>query len=156
MNDCDLELKGVYIIVLDRETLWNGLNDPEILQSCIKGCKKVECIEENRFVAEFKFKVGPIKKSFFAHLRVIDINLPDSFRLETCMDAGIAGDVYGTADVVLLELAEKQTRLNYYAEIDAKGWLGELGFKVLGSTAERYLKNFFDKIVLEIEQRERA
>ena len=40
---------GDYKILAHREAVWEALNDPDILGSCILGCESVEKIDETHF-----------------------------------------------------------------------------------------------------------
>jgi carbon monoxide dehydrogenase subunit G len=148
-----LTFSGVHLVPLSREDLWNSLNDPEVLQICIRGCDCVEKVSDDAFKALFRFKVGPISKTFSATLNVVDPNPPSGYTLQSDMAAGMAGSVSGKADVKLVSEGMNRTRLDYHAVVDASGWVGELGMRVLGSTAEKYMENFFDSLVFAAESR---
>ncbi len=142
-----LKFSGEHLVDMSAEELWITLNDPDVLQQCIKGCSEVTLIDQGRFCASFRLRVGPIKKTFKANMQVIDSNPPKQYRLVTDMNAGIAGAVNGTADVYLEEIGIEQTNLHYSAQINAKGWIGELGIKILGGAAVRYMERFFETLI---------
>ena len=155
-GNTELSFSGVHVIPLSREDLWGSLNDPEVLQICIRGCSLVEKVGDDAFKALFRFKVGPLSKTFSATLNVVDPNPPAGYTLHSDMAAGMAGSVSGKADVVLVSESVNRTRLNYHAVVDASGWLGELGIRVLGSTAEKYMENFFNTLVSATESGSRV
>ena len=146
-GNTELSFSGVHVVPLSREDLWGCLNDPEVLQICIRGCDCVEQIGDDAFKALFRLKVGPISKTFSATLNVVNPNPPSGYTLRSDMAAGMAGSVSGQADVSLESENKNRTRLSYHAVVDASGWIGELGVRVLGSTAEKYMENFFDSMV---------
>jgi len=150
----DLHIDGEHTVGLPPRELWLSLNDAQILQQCIKGCDQVERVGDNEFCATFKLRVGPFRKSLRAKLNVIDEYPPSRYRLVSTMDAGIAGKLKGIADVTLDQQGINNTRLRYVARINADGWIGQLGVKVLGKTAEKYMHQFFKSLVASIEDRE--
>jgi carbon monoxide dehydrogenase subunit G len=82
---------------------------------------------------------------------VVKTSPPEEYQLVSSMDAGIAGKLNGVADVQLEALGTQETRLRYRATIDVEGWIGELGVKLLGSTAEGYMQRFFDRMIENID-----
>ena len=150
----DLEIRGEHEVELPRTLLWKYLNDPEVLQRCIKGCESVELRGEGDYCASFKVRVGPLKKTFKADLKVINQNPPQKYQLNCVMNAGFAGNITGEADVELTETTSNNTRLRYEARAEVEGWIGELGVLVLGNAAERYMQRFFTQFVEIIEEYE--
>ena len=140
-----LEIQGEHVVNICRQQLWSFLNDADVLQQCIKGCESVVKLSDDEFEAEFRLRVGSFKKTFKANLAVSHINPPEEYRLESDINAGLAGNLNGIADVELESIHENQTKLIYRATINASGWLGGLGLKVLGSTAKRYMHQFFEE-----------
>jgi len=47
-----MQLTGEEIIDAPIEKVWQGLNDPEILRACIKGCTKIEKSNDTDFLIE--------------------------------------------------------------------------------------------------------
>ena len=155
-EDRALLLTGEHTIPVSRERLWRSLNDPETLQACIKGCQHVARIDEQNFEATFRFCVGPLKRLFKAQLQVQNADLPENYCLAVFMNAGVAGKINGVAEVALDAIDGENTKLSYTARIHATGWLGELGFMILGNKAERYMKGFFDNLIKAIGNFERG
>jgi carbon monoxide dehydrogenase subunit G len=148
----DLSIAGEHIVHLSRQKLWESLNDPEVLQRCVKGCNRVEQVKEDEFCAVFNIRVGPVHKEFSARLNVVETSPPGEYQLVASMDAGVAGKLKGVADVQLEALGSQETRLRYWATVDVEGWIGGLGVKLLGNTAERYMQRFFDRMIATIDE----
>ena len=58
------KMDGEMILPANRQQVWAGLNDPEVLRASITGCQKLERVSENAFVAEVKMKIGPVSSVF--------------------------------------------------------------------------------------------
>ncbi len=147
MTPPTLHIEAQHDIALSRQQLWASLHNPQILQQCIKGCDKLERVDENSFCATFKIRVGPLIRVFHAQLNIVNAKPLAEYRLLSTMDAGIAGKLSGVADVRLKPISNRETNLHYDAQVSIDGWLGKLGVNVLSSTAERYMQRFFDKMV---------
>ena len=37
-----MEMKGEQVVPAPQKTVWNALNDPEVLKACIPGCEELE------------------------------------------------------------------------------------------------------------------
>ena len=145
-----IDIEGSHVINLSRDLVWRSLNDPEILRRCIKGCDEVRKINDTEFEARFRFRIGPIKKSFSAILTVEYAFPPERYRLCSDLDGGAAGSASGSANVALEEIESNCTRLDYAAMIRIRGLIAELGGRMLSKTARHYMDKFFQKLVAEI------
>ena len=61
-----MEMKGDQLISADRQTVWEALNNPEILKACIPGCETLEKISDTELSATVVTKIGPVKAKFSA------------------------------------------------------------------------------------------
>ena len=59
-----MEMSGQHTIPAPRETVWEALNDPEVLKQCIPGCEEVNKTSDTSFDAKVSVKVGPVKAKF--------------------------------------------------------------------------------------------
>ena len=60
-----MDQSGEYRIAADREAVWSGLNDPDVLAQCIEGCQSLQQletarIEANRQVRYLSLGVSPV------------------------------------------------------------------------------------------------
>ncbi|MFZ1340282.1 MAG: SRPBCC domain-containing protein, partial [Paracoccaceae bacterium] len=44
-------LEGDTLIPADRRTVWQALNDPEMLRACIPGCQSLEKLSDTEFTS---------------------------------------------------------------------------------------------------------
>jgi len=54
-----MKLSGSYQINLEKQKVWEALNDPDILQKTIPGCEKFVKNSETEFTATATNKIGP-------------------------------------------------------------------------------------------------
>ncbi len=142
--------QGSHTVGIEAGTLWQALNDPDILQHCIHGCSSVEKLHGNEYLATFGVRIGPVKKDFAGRLTIVDADPPSRYRLQSVLDAGPAGTLDGHADVFLTPLPESHTRLDYTARVAATGWVSRLGRKLLGGAAQKYMDRFFARLVEKV------
>ncbi|WP_321342898.1 carbon monoxide dehydrogenase subunit G [Breoghania sp.] len=139
-----MDMKGEYRIPAPRETVWEALNDPEILKVCIPGCESLEKTSDNELAAEVTAKVGPVKAKFKGSVTFENINAPEGYTIAGEGKGGVAGFAKGGADVHLAEDGE-ETVLTYEAHAQVGGKLAQLGSRLIDSTARKMADEFFGK-----------
>ena len=96
-----MELTGEYKIPAPRQTVWEGLNDPETLKACIPGCEELEKSGDDSFAAKVKSKIGPVSAKFSGEVTLSDLNPPESYTISGEGKGGAAGFAKGSARVNL-------------------------------------------------------
>mgnify|MGYP001557234979 CR=1 FL=1 len=146
MSDTSIRIEYRYTLDYPRDHIWEKLNDPEILASCIRGCTHVSRENPTRFRAVIRAHVGEIKNYFIVDLDVDDTHAPDNYRLSSVVSAGFFGKVWGGAEVDLKEVSLRQSELHYVATITGRGLLGKALPLVEGVAVHR-VHEFFDLFV---------
>lgn len=137
-----MEMTGEQLIPADRETVWNALNDPEILKQSIPGCQTLEKSGEDGFEATVQAKVGPVKAKFKGAVTLSNIDAPNSYTISGEGKGGAAGFAKGSADVKL-EDAPEGTLLKYAVHAKVGGKLAQIGSRLVDSTAKKMANDFF-------------
>jgi uncharacterized protein len=140
-----MNMNGSQVIEASRETVWKGLNDPQILQACIPGCDKIESSSPTEMKATVVVKVGPVKASFAGEVTLSDLNPPESYRISGKGQGGFAGFATGGASVKLTALSPTQTQMDYTVDAQIGGKLAMLGSRLIDSTAQSLAGQFFTK-----------
>lgn len=130
-------------IPLDRQTVFDALNDLEILKKSIPGCEELTQISERELEALVVVKFGPMKASFNSNVEIDPSEGPGLFKLSGSGDAGVAGFANGGADVTLDENPDGTTALTYTVNIDISGKLAQVGGRLIEGTSKRLAKKFF-------------
>ena len=130
-------------IPLDRETVFQALNDLEILKKSIPGCEELTQISEKELEALVVVKFGPMKASFNSNVEIDPSQGPELFKLSGSGDAGVAGFANVGADVKLDENSDGTTLLTYTVNIDISGKLAQVGGRLIEGTSKRLAKKFF-------------
>jgi len=137
-----MNLTGERLIAASVEKTWEGLNDPETLKACIKGCESIESTGENEFAAALKIKIGPVNAKFKAKLFLENVQPMQSYTIRFEGQGGIAGFGKGSADVNLTD-QEGQTLLKYDANAKVGGKIAQVGSRLVDSAASKISEEFF-------------
>jgi carbon monoxide dehydrogenase subunit G len=124
------------------QTVWEALNDPEILRECIPGCESLDKKSDTEMSAVVSLKIGPIKARFNGEVQLINLNPPHSYTIQGEGKGGIAGFAKGGADVSLKEDGGA-TILTYAAKADVGGKMAQLGSRLITSTSKKLAGEFF-------------
>ncbi|MAW86878.1 MAG: carbon monoxide dehydrogenase [Phyllobacteriaceae bacterium] len=125
------------------ETVWQALNDPEVLKDCIPGCQELNKTSETEFEAVVTLKIGPIKAKFNGAVELTNLNPPHSYTITGEGKGGVAGFAKGGADVSLKEDGPDATILSYSAKADVGGKMAQLGSRLIQSTSKKLAGQFF-------------
>ena len=145
-----MEQTGEYTVPASRERVWEALNDPDVLQRCVEGCRSMEATGEGEFEAVVAAKVGPVKATFKAAIELQDVVAPESYRLQVGVKGGAAGFAKGSASVQLEELGAEETRMTYLVEGSIGGKLAQIGSRLVQAAARKMAASFFERFAVDI------
>ena len=138
-----MKLSGSYQIKLEKQKVWEALNDPEILKKSIPGCEDFKKDSETEFTATATNKIGPFNASFTGNIELKDINAPHSYVIEGSGNSPV-GFASGEAKVKL-ENSEGGTKLIYEVEANVGGKIAQVGSRLIDMTAKKMADIFFGK-----------
>ncbi|TDG19426.1 carbon monoxide dehydrogenase [Paraburkholderia silviterrae] len=139
-----MEFKGSQHISASRAVVWQRLNDPHTLRQCLPGCEQYELAEDGSYDAVIAAAFGPIKARFKGTARFADLREDTGYRIEGNGSGGIAGFGKLTADVQLEDIYGGTT-LHYAATAQLGGKLAQIGSRLVGSVANKFLADFFSR-----------
>ena len=148
-----MDMNGEYRIDAPRETVWESLNDPEVLRQCIPGCETVERHSESELTATAKIKIGPVKAKFTGVVTLSDLNPPESYTITGEGKGGAAGFAKGGAHVRLTPDGDDATVLHYDVHANVGGKLAQLGSRLIDSTAKKMSDEFFGRFAAAAHDR---
>ena len=149
-----MEIIGSYTINADKQSVWEALNNPDILQACIPGCETLEQSTDTSFDATASVKVGPVKAKFKGSVELQDLNPPNSYTIVGSGKGGIAGFASGEAKVTLSETADGDqpgTQLDYTVDAKVGGKLAQIGGRLIQGTAKKLADEFFESFKAKVE-----
>ena len=129
-----------------RETVWDKLNDPEVLKACIPGCECLEKTSDTEFLAVAVTKIGPVKATFKGKVTLTDLDPPNGYKISGEGDGGVAGFAKGGATRRRSTDKDGGTLLTYNVEAQIGGKLAQLGQRLINGAAKKIADDFFVRI----------
>ena len=136
-----MKLSGSYQINLEKQKVWEALNDAEILRKSIPGCENFIKNSDTEFTATATNKIGPFNASFTGDIKLKEINAPNSYVIEGSGNSPV-GFASGEAKVNL-EDDEGGTKLSYEVEANVGGKIAQVGSRLIDMTAKKMADIFF-------------
>ena len=138
-----MKLTGSYQINLEKQKVWEALNDPEILKKTIPGCEEFNKNSETAFTATATNKIGPFNASFTGDIELKDLDPPNSYKI-TGSGNSLVGFATGEA-LVKLKDSNEGTKLTYVVEANVGGKIAQVGSRLIDMTAKKMADIFFGK-----------
>jgi len=118
-----------------RQTVYEGLQDPEILARALPGTERLELVGESLYTGEMVVSVGPVTAARFdVSVELVDLVEPESFSM-IVGGKGKVGFVEGKADVRLEDHGE-ECLMVYRAELGIGGRVASVGQRLLDSVGK--------------------
>ena len=138
-----MKLIGSYQINLEKQKVWEALNDPDILKKTIPGCQEFKKNSETEFTATATNKIGPFNASFTGDIELTDLDPPNSYKIIGSGNS-LVGFATGEASVKL-EDSNEGTKLTYIVEAKVGGKIAQVGSRLIDMTAKKMADIFFGK-----------
>jgi carbon monoxide dehydrogenase subunit G len=146
-----MQFSGSVEIAAPRATVWDFVSDPEKMGSCGPGVETVETIDENKFLARAKVKVGPIAAKFTVDAEFVERIEPDRAVVRARGKApGSAVD--GTAEMSLRDGDQPDTTaMDWSADVQISGMMASLGARMIEGTAYKLIGETFTCVKSKLE-----
>ena len=138
-----MKLSGSYQIKLEKQKVWEALNNPEILKKAIPGCEEFIKKSDTEFTATAKNKIGPFNASFTGDIELKEIDAPNSYKISGSGNSPV-GFASGEANVKLEDI-NGETNLIYTVEANVGGKIAQVGSRLIDMTAKKMADVFFGK-----------
>jgi carbon monoxide dehydrogenase subunit G len=145
-----MDMTGERRIPAPRQTVWEALNNPEVLKASIPGCESLEKLDDDQMKATAAVKVGPISARFTGKVHLTDIDPPNGYRISGEGQGGVAGFAKGGANVALTDDGA-DTLLSYQVNAQVGGKLAQLGGRLIDATAKQMAEAFFDRFSRQVQ-----
>ena len=144
-----MKLTGSYQINLEKQKVWDALNDSEVLKQAIPGCEEFKKNSDTKFTTTATNKIGPFNATFTGDIELQDLNPPNSYKISGSGNSPV-GFASGEASVTL-EDHEGGTKLTYIVEANVGGKIAQVGSRLIDMTAKKMADIFFGKFSELIE-----
>lgn len=139
-----LEFGGTYIVSADRETVWQALNNVDVLAETIPGCRRIVWRNDRFLDLEVEVNLGVMHPKFAGELELSDVDSARSYTLFGRARGKFLGKAQGTAKVSLSD-ARGDTILSFSAVGGASERLLALGRPLIGKSVQRVIDHFFQR-----------
>jgi uncharacterized protein len=146
-----MQFSGSVEIEAPRDEVWAFVSDPERMGLCGPGVEMVDMIDDTKFVAKAKVKVGPISAKFNVNAEFLERDAPDRAKVSARGKApGSAVD--GTAEMTLRD-GEKEgtTIMDWTADMQFSGMMASLGARMIEGTANKLIGETFTCVKSKLE-----
>jgi uncharacterized protein len=145
-----MDMTGERRIPAPRSMVWDALNDPATLKTCIPGCERLEATSEQDMEATAAVRIGPIAARFNGKVHLSDIDPPNGYTISGEGQGGVAGFAKGGAKVRLVDDGLAATVLTYEVQAQVGGKMAQLGARLIDSTAKSLADTFFNNLTKEL------
>lgn len=146
-----MKVEGEYLFDVDRDQVWEGLLDPEVLAATMPGCERLELVGENQYEGDLNIKVGPVQGLFKGKIELEDIDPPNGYVMKVD-GRGAPGFVKAEASVSLSRQDEK-TKLSYQGDAQVGGRIASVGQRLLDSSAKAIIKQSLEGLNTTLKAR---
>jgi len=136
-----VKVEGSAVLGIERDRVWEALQDPAVLVRTIPGCERLEETGPDTYRMTVSAGVASIKGVYQGEVALSEPSRPDGFVLRA-RGQGAPGTVDATVRVRLSEV-DGGTRIDYDADAVIGGMIGGVGQRMLGSVAKRTAGEFF-------------
>ncbi len=148
-----MDMTGERRIPAPRQKVWDALNDTAVLKACIPGCESLEKTGDNDLKATAAVKIGPIAARFTGKVQLVDLDPPNSYRIQGEGQGGVAGFAKGGANVRLADDGAG-TLLSYDVKAQVGGKIAQLGARLIDATSKQMADMFFDRFSAAVAEPE--
>ena len=135
-----MKLEGTFLVAAPRDTVWELLNDPDVLARTLPGCERLSVAGENRYEGVISVGIAAIRSTYTGSVVLDDIRPPESYSL--AVDGqGTGGFIKGRGRITLTEQAG-QTSMAVSGDAQIGGRIAGVGQRLLDGAAKKTLKDF--------------
>ncbi len=136
-----MKVDGSFTMDAPREQVFETLQRPEALRSCLPGVEKFDELGGGRYEVVLKAGVANVRGTFTGVVTMADQRAPEFYRLSV-EGAFSGGFVRGTGDITLEEESGK-TRVKYSGDGQVGGPLASVGQRLIVPATRMVAGQFF-------------
>jgi carbon monoxide dehydrogenase subunit G len=137
-----MEFSGTQTISVPIEKAWTYLADMQKVAKCGPGFERFEQLGPERWKALVAVRIGPIRARFVMDVTRTVLKKPDLIVAKVRGKApGSAMELEGRMSLAAID--EKQTRMNWVAQVVVSGLLASIGAQLIDYQAEGLTRQFF-------------
>jgi len=147
-----MKIEGSFLFPASIQVVWDLLTDPQALQACTPGCKRLAEIGPDEFEATLEIGIGPIKGTFGGKILMREKNPPFSYNL-VIEGSGASGFVRGEGKLTLKESEDGETAVLVAGDAQVGGLIAGVGQRLLEGVAKQLMGQFFRCLQNQLQTR---
>ena len=144
-----MKLNGTHKFRVTSSQVYNAILNPNVLQTCIPGCKSIEYLDANRIQANITTPLPGLKGPFDVVIKIQENQGPNRLVLQV-QRKGTGGSIQATSDIRIIDESDGAL-LSYDARADLEGVVAiannPLGQGITKSSLNAFFKNLDKAIV---------
>jgi carbon monoxide dehydrogenase subunit G len=145
-----MEMSGNQLMKAPRSAVWEALVDPQTLMRCVRGCEDATRVSDVETHVRILVKLGPVRARFAGKMFMSEIVPTQRCKLSFEGVGGGAGSAKGFSNVELEDESDG-TRLTYSVSATVGGKLGQIGGRLIDSSAKKMADDFFRALQLQLQ-----
>jgi hypothetical protein len=139
-----VKVTGSHLINAPRQRVWQSLNDPGFLKTCLPGCESLEVIGPDQYQAVMTVGIAAVKGKYTGTVTLSEKEPPQRFTMQV-QGKGTGGFMQGTG---VLELSEdpQGTKVTYQGDVQVGGPIASIGQRLLEGVAKLIVGQFFNAV----------
>lgn len=139
-----MRIEGEHRFSLPRTTVWELLQDPDVIRQAVPGCKTFDEVAPDTYELTAQVGIGPVRGSFKGKVAMSDREPEERYTLHA-EGSGRPGSATGEAVISLADDGDG-THLTFDADVTIRGAIGRVGGRLLTSSARGMARQFFESI----------
>ena len=144
-----MRVEGTYEFKAGREAVWAALMSPDVLSSCIPGCRSFEATGVDTYAVELSVGVAAIRGTYSGVVTITDKEHLDSYKM-VVEAKGSGGSVRGEG-VLRLSAAAVGTAVNVVGDAQVTGIAARVGQRLMGSASKMLMNQLFQCVRAKID-----
>ena len=139
-----MKIEGRYSFAVSRQKLWDTLLDPDVLASCIPGCREFSPVSEDRFKVSLKVGVGAVSGTYNAAVALEDKMEPETYTM--LVEGKGSGTTLRGKGIMTLHETENGSEVSFLGDAQVTGIIARVGQRLMGNVSKSLVSQFFDCI----------
>jgi carbon monoxide dehydrogenase subunit G len=148
-----MNLNGTFTFNGPRAKVWDLLQDPVVLAKALPGTERLALTAEDHYQGVMKVNVGPVTAAKFDVSVTLKDKVPPHRMGMQIEGKGPVGFTRGTAAVVLDELADGRTQMQYTSDVQVGGRIASVGQRLLESVSKMMMRQALEALERELAAR---
>lgn len=147
-----MKIEETFSVNAPVDRVWAFMMNPDLMAPCIPGCSDVEVLGENKYRANVKVAVGPIKTSFSVSVELTEQEAPTyAASVTRGEEGGKASMLTANSELRLTSVNSEETEVYYMSEVSLVGRLGKFGLGMMKKKAKSIGAQFAESFKTQIE-----